>query len=866
MSTSMRRGWNAWLLPVACAAASLLPPAQVCPAAVEIRLAEAGNARQKVVVAPNSSPQVRAVAGQLATYLGRIAGAEFSVAKGDGTGGIAVGLSRDFPALATGVAFEPADPFRREEYLLRTHARGVWLLGATEPAVEHAVWDFLHRLGYRLFFPTDTWEVVPNTPDLRLALDVVEKPAFITRQAPRGAPWSNSALWSRWLVRNRITAAFTLHTGHSYDGILRANRQAFAEHPEYLALVDGERRGSKFCISNPGLRKLVVNHAVRAMRADPQLDSVSLDPSDGGGWCECASCAAMGGISDRAVTLANDVAEAINRLGLGPKYVGIYAYNQHSPPPAVKVHPKVVVSVATSFIRGGYSVEQLIEGWAARNAVLGIREYHDVFPWSHDMPRRARGGDISYLARTIPYFYESGARFMNSENSDSWGANGLGYWLSPILLWDVADAKRVDHHVQDFLEKAFGPARAPMRDFYHLLSLDRSMRTPEDVVGRMYRSLAAARPLAGTPAVSARLDDLVLYTRYAELYNRYRPASGAARQAAFERLWRHTYRIRDRMLVSTVAICHRDRFRDRSVNLPESCDWEVPEGKNPWKSSAPFTAAELARMVDEGIAANPIMTLDFEPVDFSRELVRAAPLKLPEASPGSFSLRGRGTRRYLIWLDKPGQLVLRVTGGLIAHYRDRGNVKISLFSPQEATLEPVAHDESVPPDGNEHQVALKTPYGGLHTLEVSDGSDMTDLVLRAGLPVTIESAMPTPPPDLGRRWTLYFYVPRGTRVVGGYTSDTIGILRDGSGAQVFDFGGLGRAGYFRVPVPHGQDGRLWKLENAGGQKLLMTVPPYLARSEKELLLPREVVAADGPLTSPPRSRPRSPRPARRPGA
>ena len=37
---------------------------------------------------------------------------------------------------------------------------------------------------------------------------------------------------------------------------------------------------------------------------------------------------------------------------------------------------------------------------------------------------------------------------------------------------------------------------------------------------------------------------------------------------------------------------------------------------------------------------------------------------------------------------------------------------------------------------------------------------------------------------------------------------------------------------------------LWKIENASGQKLLMTVPPYLARSPKDLLLPRKVVEAD----------------------
>ena len=40
-------------------------------------------------------------------------------------------------------------------------------------------------------------------------------------------------------------------------------------------------------------------------------DSVSVDPSDGLGWCECEACAAMGSISDRAVTLANAVAQGL---------------------------------------------------------------------------------------------------------------------------------------------------------------------------------------------------------------------------------------------------------------------------------------------------------------------------------------------------------------------------------------------------------------------------------------------------------------------------------------------------------------------------------------------------------------------------
>jgi len=842
-----------WLAVAAWAAAWSVCLAPVFATPPEVRLAADGRARQPVVVGPAASESTRKAAAELAEMLRRISGAPFPVIEGDGGRGVAVGVPADFTALPFDPAFGAA-PVDREKYLLRTHTDGVWLLGASDRAVEHAVWDLLHRLGYRLLFLTDSWEIVPETADLRLAVDCVEEPDFITRQAPRGAPWSDSSLWDRWRTRNRITSAFTLNTGHAYDGIIRSNAAAFCAHPEYYALVDGTRRlagqvdgggNIKFCISDPGLRKLVADHAVRVMTANPDQDSISMDPSDGGNWCECDACAEAGSVSDRVVMLANEVAEAINSLGLGAKYVGIYAYSQHSPPPSIRVHPNVVVSVATSFIRGGFTVEQLVEGWAAQGAVLGVRDYHDVFPWSHDMPRRARGGEVGYLARTIPYFHEHGARFMNSENGDNWGANGLGYWLSPILLWDVDQAERVDEWIEDFLDNAFETAKEPMRDFYRLLNHDRSVRTPEDVVGRMYRALQTARGLTQSRKVHARLDDLVLYTRYVELYHAYRAATGEARQAAFESLWRHTYRMRDRMMVSTVAICHRDRFRDRSVSVPDEAAWGVPEGKNPWKSSEPFTESELQQMVSAGIAANPVLVLDFEPIEFSDELVPAAALGLPEVPPGSLSLRGRGTRRFLTWFEQPGALEVRVTGGLIAHYRDRGNVKLRLFSPREATLEPVAHDESVPPDGKEYLVTLKSPYGGLHALEVSDGSDMTELALPAHQPVTIRSSMEQPPgTTLSGRWTLYFYVPRGTKVVGGFTEDQTGVMRDGRGESVLDFREFERPGYFRVPVPNGQDGTLWKIENASGHKLLMTVPPYLAPRGADLLLPREVVEAD----------------------
>ncbi len=817
-----------------------------------ISLVANGQARMPVVVSPDAQSDVRLAAEELTDYLSRIGDAKFRMEDRDAAEepprkrkGIYVGLSTHFSDLPFSVKWK-TDGVTRDQYLMRTTPNGLYLLGTTPAAVQCAVWDFLHRQGYRLFFLTDTWEVVPHRSEITVALNVVEQPDYVTRQAPRGAPWSDRELWKRWHIRNRMNSSFTLNTGHAYGGIVRRNKKTFAEHPEYFALVDGERRtgaNAKFCISNAELRQLVVDDAIREMKTRPDQDSLSMDPSDGGGWCECDQCRAMGSVSDRALTLANDVAVAINKLDLGEKYVGMYAYNDHSPPPNISADPHVIISVATAFIRGGYSVEELVSGWQARDAILGIRDYHDVFAWSHDRPRKARGGNLEYLTRTIPWFYEHGARFMNSENMDSWGANGLGYWLTPQLLWDVDNAKRVDVLIEDFLDNAFGKAKEPMRKFYELVNQDqKAIRSHEDVVARMYRHLEQAYELTDDSRVHARLDDLILYTRYLELYGQYRNAEGQQRQQGFEQVWRHAWRMRDRMMLSTVALCNRDRFRDRTV--------KVPLDPSSWKDDQSFESDEIAVILTKGIEANEPTVLDFEAKEFSQDLVPASRLNLPPVTPGRLDERSRGRQQLYTWFDDDHrQIELNVTGGLIKHYRDRGHVKFWLYSQKEATLDPVDQDDSVPPDGQQRRIVLKSPYDGLHWLEWTDGSDKTQVTFAKEMPRTIRSTLEDPM-RLGGRWDLYFYVPHGTKVVGGYTDSTRGTLLDGDQNVVFDFASMEAAGYFRVAVPKGQSGKLWKFNDSRGSRMLMTVPPYLATSVETLLLPREVIESDGrPVTT-----------------
>jgi hypothetical protein len=169
----------------------------------------------------------------------------------------------------------------------------------------------------------------------------------------------------------------------------------------------------------------------------------------------------------------------------------------------------------------------------------------------------------------------------------------------------------------------------------------------------------------------------------------------------------------------------------------------------------------------------------------------------------------------------------------------RGTAKLELYPAAEAEAKSVAHAK-IEPDKADHAIELKTTFSGLHRIEVTDSTQGTLISWQDGLPMTIVSSQEQPAKLYGR-WHLYFYVPKGTTVIGGF-SDGVGNLADPAGKIVHEF--TDKPGYFSVPVPAGEDGKLWSFKNTSGNRQLMTVPPCLARDASELLLPSEVVEKD----------------------
>jgi hypothetical protein len=767
-------------------------------------------------------------------------------------------LARIFGGAPTGnlahVVFETADWPDDQRYVIDGVSTAVVIRAAGAKGFDYAAARILREVGYRRFAPHPSWEIIPANPPHSISLNADETPSYRSRNIWHGRFWPEcrtNGHHKAWAFHHRM-GGDTIRCGHAYEGFVRRNRNFLAEHPECLALVKGERTGNKLCISNPLLRERFTAYVLNAIRANPDALTVSVEPSDGGGWCECDACTALGSPTDRAITLANHVARAIQEEFPGHR-VALYAYNQHSPPPSVAVDSNVVVMVATSFLRGGWTPDGLLQEWGRRTTV-GVREYYYN---PNGAPGAGRAADVFALADTLPRFHSFGARYITAETSDSWAAGLAGLNIAAELMWDVdADPEQIK---ADIVSSAFPSATAEMRAFLNLIDGEKQSPLSEDLIARMYGLLAEAWRKAeshnkgGPPAVAAdgvaaagtapgppsmersRIAQMIGYTHYCEAllaFNRSMTEENATS------LFTAAAALRPYYLVPTKGYQADGRsFGPVGKKIANSFDWNTPRPLEP------------ERWLAEGLANNH--RLPFEPIGFSDELVPAAE---PADEKGQIALSPlRGRRDFLLWSDG-APFNLNVTGGLIPWYRDRGNVKLRLVQiggeSETGELETeVWRDESVTPDGTNRVVIVRPKRPGLHRLEANDGNDKTLYGFPPNLAVAIPANSESPPLLDGNFW---FFVPKGTQTLGFFCAAHRGRLCNPAGTTITN---LAKAnGHYAVDVPEGTDGRFWSVQGVNGRFCPLTAPSALNINPRKCLVPGDA----GILPATDHARPPSP--------
>lgn len=809
-------------------------------------LADGGKALLPVVISARASESTQAIAAELALYLQKITGATFDVTAGDGSGGIVLGTLAEFPdpMLAKPLAVHN-DFDGREAYAIRTEPHRLRLIGATDQGVSHASFALLESLGCRWYFPAPEWEVVPSTARLRVMLNETERPALLARRIwygygffpEPGQPSGQSRPvvdYTAWARHNRMAQSFTIYCGHAWQSIIADNQAAFDQHPEYLALVDGKRHGEQLCVSNPAVRQLAVRWALAFLEKNPKADMVSIEPSDGGGQCECDTCAELGSISDRVFGLANEVARAVADERPG-KLVGLYAYNEHCEPPSFDLKPNVYVQMTAGFIRGRYNFDELIELWPRRTKNLGFYEYFSVWLWDFDRLPGGRAADVAYLQKQIPRYVQSGATSLDCESGNNWGPHGRGYYIANKLMWDPqAD---VDALLSDFYKKAFGPAAEPMKQYYERFDPGNKPLMSEHLIGLGFRDVEeASRLSADRPDVQARLDHIKQYLRYIHLRWLVDRATDKEKQKHLTlAALTHVYRTRYSYMNHWEAI--RQGWTRQAAKAFDEPSWAFndPAGKQPWAVDKPYTHNETEAAFQEGLTHFQPDTVTEQ--RFSSELI---PVEFDSQAAAVESNQAyQGGLRYALYSVKGEPLTLRVVTGTIAWYRDRAPANWNVTDAAGKRLA----GERLPLDGQSHAIEVKVPEPGLYYFEFNDSAAGWKIQVAPGRSATIELDPARGFAHAGWMQPMHFYVPQGTQELQYYWSGGPHWVHGPDGTKLREVEASGA--FVKIPVPEGADGKTWHFSRmALGHLWFFNAPNYLAASPTALLVPRELAKRD----------------------
>jgi hypothetical protein len=823
-------------LPLLASCALLLPLSS--PALTH--LARDRQALLPVVIHADSSPAARSAAEDLVAHLDQITGASFSIETATATpsSGIVLGTLDHFPIEGLFPSPPPdALPHGSETFAIRSEDGRLLLIGLGDLGASHAAYALLEHLGCRWFFPSDAWQIVPHQPTLSTTVDKLAAPALLSRRIWYGHGFFDDkarADYDRWARRNRMAASLTVRAGHAYQTIIAENQGLFATRPELLALVDGTRTGPQLCLSDPDTQDLVTRFALDRFARAPHEDMVSVDPSDGAAHCECEPCLALGTVSDRVFGMANIVARAVAARHPG-KYVGLYAYNQHSEPPAFDLEPNVYIQLTAGFITGRYSFDELVELWPQRTSTMGFYEYFSVYLWDWDKLPGGRAADPADLQRRILRYVAAGASSLDAESGNNWGLHGRGYYTANRLMWDPhAD---LDSLLDDFYTRAFGPAAAPMRAYYERLDPANDPLLSEHLLALAFRDIEQAWHLAADhPDVLARVEELVHYLHFVHLrwiFDRSQDES-VRRQAALDILT-HCHRSRYAYMNHWQAI--RSWQAGRWAEEFAEPSWSASHTATPipWAVDQPYSTADSFRMLRSALAT--FSPDEVEQLAFSADLV--PPDFGPEPGPAT-NQAYQGGLRYALYSIDGRPLTIDVTAGTIAHYRDRAEARYTFFDAANTPL----LEGTLPLDGEPHPLTISPQAPGLIYFEIADSAAGWRIQAAPGTIATIPLQRAQGFRHAGHmQGGICFYVPRGTTELTYYWSGAPHQVIAPDGTLAKDVKASDR--FIRVPIPPGSDGQIWRMSQIQlGHLWFFNIPNYVAASPAALLLPREIVEAD----------------------
>ena len=424
-----------------------------------------------------------------------------------------------------------------------------------------------HYCGVRWYMPGPLGTVIQKTakiaaPDINLR----RAPVFEQRHAYYSfmERSDDDALWYR---RAGFGSPAPIQVSHSFYLFLKYKDT----HPEYFALIDGQRDftnlstangGGNLNLSNPGLIQQAIDDTIQYFDEHPEQKIAPLAPNDGMRRIseDPVSQAQIDKSRGEAGEFSNYVWGFINKVALGvakkypDKLIGCLAYERYSLPPSNIAHLSPNVAVVMTKFRSMYPVkgenvkkdtQEQIKAWSRKASTIYTWEYYcnTVFNpgWKgypmffskllQDDLKFERGlvkGEFIEAESWTPDQYSTAPEKIVINYP---GLQHLLLYINARLLWNPD--LNVQQTLDEYYRLFYGPAEKPMRGFWELVESNWNEKgwhsSPSQVYDQKtldqlldYLKQAQAASTLGTP-----------YRQRVDLiYNEFSPATEIAQRLA----------------------------------------------------------------------------------------------------------------------------------------------------------------------------------------------------------------------------------------------------------------------------------------------------------------------------------------------
>ncbi len=481
---------------------AVVPYVAAAESSPQLTLVKSGRPASTIVIAENAPRWTRQAADWLQEYVDKTTGATLPIVMENqapvGTL-ISIGetqMSKDAGIDDSGLKYDACKLVVKENvlYLLGRDNCGTQThdyVGARGTC--RAVITFLEDYcGVRWFLPSPQGEFTPQANDIAVPLDLdkVFQPAFaytdgrsvydINILAEGGK--SLAALANNY--RKGVKAA---PGGHTYSHAVPESTYGDS-HPEYFALIDGERKshewtpeygcGHHLCSSNLSVKRKLVEYLQK--RLDSGLDWQSLGQEDSYQRCQCDQCEKLdeyrgnppgrwevfqntGGLRnnppERLFLLHKAVIDELAKSHPDKKIMLMCYAPTAWPSRKIEYWGDNVIAELMNLNK------RYIEAWKSKvSSFTGYTYwYNTVCPMGLSTHMTSEE-----VAKRIRYLYESGCVALSIGPEGTWGTEGPTYYMMGRLMGDPN--QNYEAVIAEYCQGVYGiDAAAPMLDFFALL-------------------------------------------------------------------------------------------------------------------------------------------------------------------------------------------------------------------------------------------------------------------------------------------------------------------------------------------------------------------------------------------------------------